>query len=110
MWLTQIRKYLERFFVKTDSIQSDLSERWRPNANRRTLVILGVVGTLAISAYVFFIRPPSTFPVGALVSIPEGSTLSDAAKVLSESDVVQSPLLLRLLVTALGHQRSIHAG
>lgn len=101
---------LERFFHASDDLQGDLSHRWRKNANRRTSIVLFVCFSFLLLTYVFLVRPPSHFPVGELVTIPEGSSLSQAATILRDARVVRSTAALRLLVMALGHQHSIQAG
>lgn len=103
-------KWLQKFFDTSDQLQSDLSARWRPHANRRTILTVILAGCIATFAYIALIQPPNKFPVGELVSVPEGSTLKQTAAILQEDGVVRSALAFRVLVTLLGHERTIHAG
>lgn len=107
------RKLLEftrRFFDTSDEIQAELSASWRPHANRRTLVAILGIGAIAIGLYLFVIRPPDAFPLNQLVSIDDGSSLQEVSVTLEKDHVVRSALAFRMLMTLLGHERSVHAG
>ncbi|MDP3646074.1 MAG: endolytic transglycosylase MltG [bacterium] len=108
--MNEIVTALKNFFHASDEIQADLSERWRPHSNRRTTIVFAIVGIFVILLYVFAIRPPDDFPLDELVTIPAGSTLTAAAKLLKENDVVRSAWVLRALVIVMGHEKTIHAG
>jgi len=56
------------------------------------------------------IYPPSSFPVGDLITIEKGSTLKDIARDLKSEDVIRSPFLFRGAVILLGGEKSAHAG
>lgn len=101
---------LEEIFQIGRAIMRDMSETWRVHSNRRTLIAIIAVGFFSISLYILAIRPPETFPVGELVSVPEGTSLSETARILKEDGVIRSPTLFRVLVTLLGAERTIHAG
>ena len=105
-----IIKWLQRFFDTSDLWQSELSERWRPHANRRTVVIAVIVGAVAIFSYIALIQPPRDFPVNELVSVTEGASLDSIARQLQKDGVVRSALAFRLIVTALGREKTVHAG
>lgn len=102
--------FLRRFFAWSDQLQTDAANRWRPNANRRTIVIILTVGAVAALSYLAVIRPPENFPVGALVNIPEGATLSEVSQLLEDGGVVRSSFAFRGLVMMLGEERSVRAG
>ncbi len=108
--MEHFEKILQHFFATTDRIQQMLSERWREHTNRRTIVIILAVGTIATIGYLQFVRPPEQFPLDKLVTIPEGTSLLDTAALLQKQSVVRSPLMLRIVVYALGHQRNVQAG
>src|SRR3989338_2091588 len=95
-----IIKWLQRFFDTSDLWQSELSERWRPHANRRTVVIAVIVGAVEIFSYIALIQPPRDFPVNELVSVTEGASLDSIARQLQKDGVVRSALAFRLIVTA----------
>ena len=87
-----------------------LTAEWNAHSNRRTLGILLCSGALAIGLYVFVVRPPDNFPVGELVSIPEGTTLLETATELKRDGVIRSAWTFRILVTLIGAERTIHSG
>src|SRR3989338_2559983 len=101
---------LERLFEKGHALLDRFSARWRAHTNRRTTLFVLVVGTIAITAYFQFIRPPDAFPANKLVSVPAGIPLSSIGTILEEEHVVRSGTALDLLVTAMGHERDVHAG
>ncbi|MBI4088230.1 endolytic transglycosylase MltG [Candidatus Kaiserbacteria bacterium] len=106
----KIEDVLVRLLDAGQSTLKDMSVRWREHTNRRTLIALILSGVLAITLYVFVIQPPDNFPVGELVSVPEGTSLSETAKVLQDDGVVRSAIAFRVLVTLLGAERTVHAG
>ena len=105
-----LEQKLERLFEKSHALLDRFSQRWRAHTNRRTLLFAIVVGTVAIFAYLQLIRPPDAFPVNRLVGVPEGLPLSSIGIILEEGNVVRSGTALDLLVTAMGHERDVHAG
>ena len=108
--MDQLGKWLKKFFDVSDGLQARLSERWRIHANRRTSIVIALIGALVILAYVFAIRPPARFPVNTLVTVPEGASLSQISRLLEEQGVVRSSMTFRVLVTLLGRERGAHAG
>lgn len=71
------------------------------------LVLLAV---LAFHAYTSWYRAPSAFPVGSVITIPEGVTLSQTAKWLERQQIVRSGHVLQGVVLLLEGERSIQAG
>jgi UPF0755 protein len=108
--MNSFRKFLERAFAYLNALESRLSIRWREHANRRSILILTLAGLIAGLAYVYVIEPPVEFPTGELVSVDSGESLKQIAESLQHEHVIRSPLVLRLLVTILGHERGAHAG
>jgi len=105
-----VERFLERLLNAGEKEIAAFSERWREHANRRTLITVVVSGVVVIALYVFAIQPPEEFPVGELVSIPEGTSLSKTGDTLQQQGVVRSAVLFKVLVTLLGAERAIHAG
>ena len=99
-----------RFVLHTNASVAAFLERSSRGANRRTLVIVCALGLIVLVSYLFVIQPPDQFPVGDLVSIPEGTSLHDAAQILYDNGTIRSPLVFELLVSIEGSERSIHAG
>ena len=108
--MRHIRVVLERVFVVGHAILVRLSDHWKEHTNRRTIIIILVVGICTTSAYLFGIRPPDGFPVDSLVSVPDGSSLRQVAEKLQADGVVRSSLLFRVLVTVMGDAKKIRAG
>ena len=108
--LEKYQQLLQRLFDESDRQRKLLSERWRLNANRRTLSILISSGCAAGLLYVFVIMPPSDFPLRTLITVPEGAGVSEIARSLQEQQVIRSPLAFQVLAVVLGHERELHAG
>jgi UPF0755 protein len=108
--IRQFVRLLQRFFDRSDEIQEELSDKWRPHANRRTLVTLITLGTLAGFGYIFLIEPPAKFPVDQLVSVASGQSLGEVARTLKENGVIRSTLAFQAVTMVMGQERSVHAG
>lgn len=108
--MSEFHRQLQRVYNQGRDRLMAISTRWDLHANRRTLIISVVAGTLAALLYLFVIRPPNTFPINELVSVESGKSLNSLAAGLHDTGVVRSPLMLRILITLMGHQRSVHAG
>src|SRR6185503_16879736 len=108
--MRRLRKLLERFFKRTDAMQDEMSVKWRANANRRTILVLLLFGTIAVYAYLQHIQPPDEFPSGELVTVTEGESLRDISYDLKGQGVIRSPLVFRTLVKLIGHERGARAG
>lgn len=106
----KIKQSVRDFFEMCDSAQERLSERWRQHANRRTIIILIILGTITIGTYVEVVRPPDTFPIEKLVNIPTGASLTEIAQSLYNDGVIRSPFAFRVFVTLLGSQYDLRAG
>src|SRR3989344_2665533 len=102
--------FFEKIFDKGRVFVKRLTERWDLHANRRTVIILLLVGAITTSLYVYVIQPPDSFPVDKLVAVPAGKTLTEIAQTLEEEGVVQSAFALRVIVKILGDERNVHAG
>lgn len=70
---------------------------------------VGLVFLLVVTVIVLFL-PPRMFPVGNVVSVERGATLSSISKQFKEKHLVNSATLLRFLVSMMGSDRSIEAG
>lgn len=102
--------FFEKVFTNGSLVLQRLSMRWREHANRRTLITLVIVGTLAAAAYIFVIQPPDTFPLNKLVVVPKGESLQQVAESLQEAGVVRSGFALRVIIELTGGERAIRAG
>jgi UPF0755 protein len=105
-----IQRSLEAFFKWTDKLQQRLSDDWREHANRRTLVVMVVIGVLIALVYLFVIQPPVHFPTDQLVTVPQGASLDAISQTLYEDGVIRSPFVFRMIVTLLGKERGVYAG
>ena len=101
---------LERIFEVLAVAQRSLSVRWREHTNRRSVVILLAVGSLLLYGWLAILRPPADFPIGGLVSIPQGKSLTDIGEILREESVIRSSLFFRTLMTLSGRERTAQAG
>jgi len=105
-----VKTALEKFFDALDALQKHLSDRWRLHANRRTIVILIILGGLSTYAWVGLIQPPDNFPTDRLVSVPQGEALSQIAQMLYDDGVIRSPFAFKMLMTLFGTTRTAQAG
>ncbi len=93
-----------------DSLENTLSQKWRENTNRRTLLIILILGLFSIYVYLYLIRPPDQFPLQKMVHIPAGLSGGQVSEILQEDGIVRSALVFRIMATLLGHERDLHAG
>jgi len=101
---------LKEALNKTHTIVEQFLSYSRENANRRTLIIVPVVVICLLIPYLLFVRPPSVFPSGELVEIPEGLSLSEIAELLEREQVVRSAVLFRSAVYVFGRERNVKFG
>lgn len=83
---------------------------WRDNANERSVFLLVTGGALALALYLYIIVPPQAFPVGELVTIPEGLSVREIGDILHREGVVQSSLAFELVVRIMRADTGLHAG
>jgi UPF0755 protein len=103
-------RFLQRLFDRGHQMLAQASERWRIHANRRTIVILIVGGTLAAYIYISAIQPPDTFPLNTLISVDSGMSVNNIASSLRDQGVIRSPLMFRAIIILMGDQKVVHAG
>ncbi len=73
--------------------------------------LIVVAALLALSyGYFFLYTPPSSFPVHAIVHIPDGLTLTQAANLLADEQVVRSSSALSSLVILHRGEERVRAG
>lgn len=73
----------------------------------RIIVVFGVV--LAALLYLYFVRAPSQFPAGHLITIEEGVSITEAVRLLEEERVVSSSSFLGIL-TRYFSESGVHSG
>ncbi|MEI6396840.1 MAG: endolytic transglycosylase MltG [Candidatus Taylorbacteria bacterium] len=75
-------------------------------------IIIGILGALCIVAVaaIFAATPPSGFPVHTVVSIKEGSSLSEVAKQLVDQKIVRSQFLYKTFVVIVGERTRVKSG
>ena len=108
--LEKIRSILRDFVSRVLALEEYVGNSWRQGANRRTIFILLLIGSLSLYAYLELLSPPESFPLDELVEVPEGILLEDLAKKLEESHVIRSEFALRALIVILDQSTSIRAG
>lgn len=105
-----IERALEKFYAWSDRLQQRLSEEWREHSNRRSLIVIVVVGVLVCAAYLFIIQPPNNFPTDQLVTVPQGASLDTISQTLYEDGVIRNAFAFKLLVALFGRERGVYAG
>lgn len=108
--MSKLQQYLEHLFDRGSQKLAELSEHWKQHTNRRTILISIFAGALATVLYLTAIEPPENFPLGTLIAVPEGASLSETAESFEALGVVRSALALRIIMTLSGHERDVHAG
>lgn len=110
MTTQQFKQRLQRLLDDWHRYVDDAAHHWDMHANRRTLVLLIVSGSLFAYVYVSAIEPPDQFPLNTIVSIEPGTSVTAIASTLQREQVIRSPLMFRILVIMMGSQRNVHAG
>lgn len=87
-----------------------IAVEWRENANRRSIVMIILGGGAALALYMYVIAPPDIFPVGELITVPEGATASEVGEILEVAGVVQQSESFRAAVVLLGRDKGVRAG
>lgn len=108
--MSELQELLRRFFETLDQVQLKFRERWEQHSNRRTIIVILILGSLATYAYLFMIRPPETFPIDQLITVPTGSSLVDISNTLKSEGVVRSAIAFRISAVILGKGREMRAG
>ncbi len=82
---------------------------FRNNA-RSSGFVAGVL--IFFSAWLLFVvyQPPYFFPVRTIITIPEGTTITDASNMLKEKQVIRNALAFRLVIILFEDDRQIKAG
>ena len=101
---------LEEFFDTWEQRFTELSRDWQIHTNRRTILVLIFAGVLLTTLYVGAMQPPEDFPLNTLITVSEGTSLSEIAHLLEEQKVVRAAPVLEALVRILGAERGVHAG
>lgn len=83
---------------------------WREHSNRRSMVMILLGGGFALVLYMYVIAPPPQFPVGKLVSVPEGSSAAEVGELLENQGVIRQSQAFRAAVILLGRDTSVRAG
>lgn len=69
----------------------------RPKRPLYTALAGAATGLIFFVVFHMAILPPGDFPVGALVSIKDGTTVEEAAKILKEREVIRSAFIFKAL-------------
>lgn len=84
---------------------------WFRDDLRRLGIAVG--GASFITAFVFLfmaVSAPSSFPVGRVVTIPEGATLSEISELFNDRQIVASPFFLKIFVALASSDTEVFAG
>ena len=81
-----------------------------PVRNKKSKVYLFFIGIVLFVIYLWLAVPPSSFPSGSIVTVPEGVGLYTLAEKLREDKVIRSPFWFRIIATMLGGERLMRAG
>lgn len=109
-FLTPLLREGKRMFEVMRTRISAGALNWKEHANHRSLLLIVIVGCFVLVTYEAFVAPPSEFPLGKLVSVPEGTTAREIGTLLAAQGVVRSDVALSIAVTVLGADRGVRAG
>ncbi len=104
---------VEREMTLGDRIRRHLRRhRFRYAAFGRVtfVAVAGCIYTITYLSITLWQYAPDAFPDRSLVTIPEGVTLDQAARILEQDGIVRSHLLLQALVIVQGGEASVQAG
>jgi len=73
-------------------------------------VLVGVVGAASLYAYFGMYRPPVLFPIRTMVTIPEGATITDTARLLATEHVIRSAVAFRAVLRVADPEAQVRAG
>jgi UPF0755 protein len=110
MDFSRIKRQLERLVAAANRVDEEVSVNWREQANRRSVIIIIAIGSIMLLSYVFLVAPPSSFPTGNLIAVPEGASAKEAGQMLEEQGVVRNGTAFSIAVTILGADRGVRAG
>lgn len=86
----------------------------RPVEPKYSLAKIGVVISIFLPFLLvvntLFLVPPSKFPVGKTLVIPEGATVRQIARSLENREIIRSPILFEALLKAFGEEERVIAG
>jgi UPF0755 protein len=105
-----LERKLENWYQRQRRWLQERSAHWKEHTNRRTIVILVIFGVAINALYLWTIRPPDTFPLDQLVTIDPGQGVGAVGQELYNDGVIRSPLMFRIIVSAMGKQKQLHAG
>jgi UPF0755 protein len=83
---------------------------WNKHANRRSIIVVFLLAALLASFYAFVNSAPAAFPVNEIVSIPSGSNVRSAAKILADKHIITSDTWLSRIIQVQGKANSVFAG
>jgi UPF0755 protein len=69
-----------------------------------------IAAVIAAALYFVFLAAPLSFPNGAYVNIPRGSSLTQSAQILSDRGIIRSQLLFKAFAYLFGSERHVTAG
>lgn len=77
---------------------------------KREPIFIGfAVIVVCLAGYFYYLAPPANFPSDSIVTIPDGTSGADAATILEQSRIIQSPIAVRVLLRLSGAS-GVHAG
>ncbi|MCK5095848.1 MAG: endolytic transglycosylase MltG [Candidatus Pacebacteria bacterium] len=85
--------------------------QWVLDDTKRSFVALSGVVAVIVAVFVLSVTlAPRDFPVGRIVTITEGATLTEISELFNEKSVVASPFFFKMLVKVSSNDKEILAG
>ncbi len=76
----------------------------------RIFAMLVVISLISFAAYKIFLAPPVNAAAPIMIKIDRSETLADIGVQLRQDNVVRYPMIMRMMVRALGGERHIQSG
>lgn len=105
-----LKKKVLALIARVNHIDDTVVENWREKANRRSVLIIIAIGSIALLSHVFLLAPPAQFPIGSLIAVPEGASAKEAGALLQQQGVVRNGTAFSIAVTILGADKGVRAG
>lgn len=101
---------LTEAWVRVQGIKEDAKGWWHNRLNRKNLILIILVLLPLLFLYLFFIRPPSDFPVNDIHTVENGESVIAIAQKFEEAQIVRSAFALRVVIEVLEAEHDVIAG
>jgi len=101
---------LTEAWVRVQDMKEDARGWWQNRLNRKNLTLIVVIFLPLLLLYIFFVKPPSDFPVEEIHTIERGESVISIASKFEEMKIVRSAIALRFVIEILEAEHDVIAG